>query len=80
MVDKACGVDYPEYPLVYFATPDSRYLYRTVCVRECPMESPAAALPSALDCQPNSEVTSCEEKASPEKPDESVLIYNTTIC
>jgi hypothetical protein len=35
---RACGVDsgVEEYPFIFFATPEDKFLYRTVCVKECP--------------------------------------------
>ena len=37
-IDRACGIDddVKDYPYIYFVTPNSKYLYRTVCVSSCP--------------------------------------------
>jgi len=29
-----------KYPYIYYATPDPAFLYRTVCVSECPSVPP----------------------------------------
>jgi hypothetical protein len=36
-LDRACGVDYPDFPFIYFAYPSEKYLHRTVCVKQCPI-------------------------------------------
>lgn len=41
---KGCGIDYPEYPFIYFASPHSdvffkfiQSLFVTTCVKKCPV-------------------------------------------
>lgn len=34
---KGCGVDYPDYPYIYFVSPEYDNLWRTVCVKNCPV-------------------------------------------
>jgi len=78
-IDRACGVDQnvENYPYIYFATPDAKFLYRTVCVKACPNEADKI---DALDCAVNSVVSSC--KLNPQVTDlsNSVLLYNTIPC
>lgn len=40
-IDRACGVDLglESYPFIYFAAPEEEYLWRTVCVADCPMNA-----------------------------------------
>jgi hypothetical protein len=33
---KACGLDYPDYPYIYFPILSPDYYNYTVCVKECP--------------------------------------------
>jgi len=35
---KGCGVDYLNYPYIYFASPSFDSLWVTVCVSECPKD------------------------------------------
>lgn len=56
---KGCGVDYPDYPYIYFASPSIDSLWVTVCVSECPK-----AGDSSLKCQTNSVVNTCNAKIS----------------
>ena len=60
---KGCGVDYPDYPLIYFVAPnyDVTYvlfqtLWRTVCVKSCPVGTE-----TTLDCQTNKYIASCKK-------------------
>jgi len=44
LIDRACGVDsgVEDFPYIYFANPtNEKYLYVTVCVKECPSEPPS---------------------------------------
>lgn len=36
---KGCGIDYPTYPYIYFASPHADSLWVTVCVSKCPLAS-----------------------------------------
>jgi hypothetical protein len=38
-IEQACGVDLgiDKFPNIYFASIEPEYLYRSVCVSECPM-------------------------------------------
>lgn len=69
---KGCGVDYPSYPYIYFASPHIDSLWVTVCLSACP-----AAGDTELKCQPNSVVTSCSPNKSNDNA-KSVEIYETT--
>lgn len=81
---RACGVSEEaiDYPYLYFATPiidsSGNYLYRTVCLKECPSGVTTNIYASTLECLTNSQVTSCEFKSSP--INESLLFYNTVPC
>lgn len=73
----ACGVDskVQDYPFVYFATPNEKFLYRTVCVSQCPN-----ATTEVLECMPNSVVTSCKVNPSVGNLSQAVLVYDTVQC
>ena len=81
---RACGVDSEaiDYPYIYFVTPSSdssgNYLYRTVCLKECPSNIGSNVYATTLDCLTNNVVTTCSFKAHP--ANESVLYYNTVPC
>jgi hypothetical protein len=36
LLEKACGLDYPEYPFIYFPILSPNYYNYTTCVKECP--------------------------------------------
>ena len=56
--EKACGLDYPDYPYLYFPILSEGYFNHTVCVKECPkLESINKKI--QLDCQTNSLIRSC---------------------
>ena len=80
---RACGVDTEavDYPYIYFVTPNidetGNYLYRTVCLMECPTGI-TNVYTTNLRCLTNNVVTSCSFKASPQNA--SVLFYNTVPC
>ena len=80
----ACGVDDAalSYPYIYFVTPsiDSSgdYLYRTVCLQECPTNITTNVYSMQLKCLTNNVVNSCGFRSSPE--DQSILFYNTVPC
>ena len=57
---KGCGIDYKDYPYIYFASPHSDSLWVTVCVQKCPKQGD-----TVLICQPNSVVTSCSARTVP---------------
>ena len=69
---KGCGVDYPDYPYIYFASPHADSLWVTVCVSACPTESD-----SSLKCQTNSVVTSCNPNNSSDDT-KKVEIYDSS--
>ncbi|KAL4482842.1 hypothetical protein ABPG74_018868 [Tetrahymena malaccensis] len=75
---RPCGhKEYKEHKYLFFATPDSNYLYRTVCVKECPKKLPQDLTGYSLECLPNSVIPKCEY--SPTKdPNQQFLIYETT--
>lgn len=56
--ERACGLDLPDYPYIYFPIllPD-KYNY-TVCVRECPVFE-GTNWPDNISCANNSAVPSC---------------------
>jgi hypothetical protein len=69
---KPCGVgDRQEYPLIYFVSPTPTTLWRTVCVKSCPISDK-----SVLECFPNSVVSSCKSSISSDS-EKSVLIYES---
>ena len=77
---KGCGVDYPEYPYIYFASPHRdvqfslmKSLWVTVCVKSCPK-----AGDSYLVCQPNSLVKTCTPKQNTDNT-KSVEIYDSSV-
>jgi hypothetical protein len=70
---KGCGIDYPQYPYIYFASPHVDSLWVTVCVSACPVGSD-----TALKCQPNSVVTGCNAANSTDDT-KKVEIYDTTL-
>jgi hypothetical protein len=52
---RACGIGKNKgYPYIYFAAPNTKYLWRTVCVKTCPTDKS-----TKLDCSVNSKVTTC---------------------
>ena len=53
---RGCGVDegVVDYPYIYFTSPDPDYLWRTVCVKECPTTND-----TELKCAVNKYVTDC---------------------
>lgn len=51
---KGCGLNYPDHPYIYFASPHYDSLWVTVCLSSCPKEGDLI-----LNCKPNSVVTSC---------------------
>jgi len=52
---KLCGYEKrKDYKFIYFASPDVKYLWRTVCVKKCPNKTD-----KKLDCFPNKYVKSC---------------------
>ena len=59
MIERACGLDYPEYPYIYFPILHPDYYNHTVCVASCPENVSFLAQPSSLACQPNALVPSC---------------------
>jgi hypothetical protein len=81
---RACGVDVEatDYPYIYFVTPNidttGNYLYRTVCLKECPSNISSNVYATTLNCLINDVVTSCSFKAHP--ANESVLYYNSVPC
>ncbi|EGR28485.1 hypothetical protein IMG5_174390 [Ichthyophthirius multifiliis] len=79
--NRQCGIDdLKEYPYIYFATPDSNYLYRTVCVKECPQIIDQPELDSKLDCAVNSVVKQCKLHLGSERgKEDQVLIYDSRI-
>ncbi|KAM3136642.1 hypothetical protein pb186bvf_011278 [Paramecium bursaria] len=60
-----------KYPYIFFTTPHKNYLYRTVCVSECPDQNTRL-----LKCLKNSVVTECEINPSVQDLSKSVLTYN----
>ena len=46
------------YPLIYFAAPSAKTLWRTVCVKTCPN-----ATANSLDCSINSQIKNCSGKS-----------------
>lgn len=81
---RACGVDEDaiDYPYIYYTTPivdtSGNFLYRTVCLKECPDNITANVYGVSLECLVNSQVTACTFKSSPES--DSFLLYNTVSC
>lgn len=60
MLGKACGLDYPDYPVIYFPILLPDYYNHTVCIKSCPTNvSWPGEQPASLPCQTNSNVTSC---------------------
>lgn len=87
ILDVICGVDPTaiDYPYIYFSTPivnpenkDQNYLYRTVCVKECPINLITKIYWAKIKCLPNSLVKNCGFQAAP--VEESVLFYDTVQC
>ncbi|CAD8103704.1 unnamed protein product [Paramecium sonneborni] len=77
----SCGFDLEEFKYIYFTTPSNNFLFRTVCLSECPKNQQI----SKLQCSPNSIVKSCQINPSVTNISESVLsypseIYNSQIC
>ena len=70
---KGCGVDYPNYPYIYFASPHADSLWVTVCVSACPKEGD-----TILKCQTNSVVKSCSAVNYSDNT-KTVQIYDTTL-
>jgi hypothetical protein len=72
LLDRACGQDaaVKDFPYIYYATLESKYLYRTVCVKSCPLTDTDTLL-----CAPNSVVISCSEVDSTTDPSKNVEIY-----
>lgn len=69
---KACGVDErKDYPLIYFVSPTPNTLWRTVCVKSCPISNS-----STLECFPNSVVKNCSKLISTDT-EKQVLIYES---
>lgn len=56
---KGCGIDYKDYPYIYFASPHVDSLWVTVCVSQCPVKGD-----KVLKCKPNSVVKSCNPVTS----------------
>ncbi|CAD8168394.1 unnamed protein product [Paramecium octaurelia] len=77
----SCGFDLEQYKYVYFTTPSNNFLYRTVCLSECPNKQYI----TKLQCSPNSIVKSCQINPSVTNISESILAYpseayNSQIC
>ncbi len=88
---RSCGIDLPDYPYIYFATPTKGYLNRTTCVKKCPVYANETMRETLnLDCVPNKIVQSCIRSdveidsvftfatQTSEFLNSSVFIYNTT--
>ncbi|KAM3134855.1 hypothetical protein pb186bvf_013024 [Paramecium bursaria] len=58
----ACGIDYPNFPYLYWALPYGQYYNRTTCVQFCPNYTTSQQAPVTLTCQTNKLVTSCLSK------------------
>ena len=71
-----------DYPYIYFTTPvlneKDNYLYRTVCVKECPLNLINQIYTAQIKCLPNSLVPECKFIAQPNNV--SVLFYDTVPC
>lgn len=82
--DVVCGVDEKaqDYPYIYFTTPvlneKDNYLYRTVCVKECPLNLIDKIYTAQIQCLPNSLIPECKFIAQPNNV--SVLFYDTVPC
>ncbi|CAD8177642.1 unnamed protein product [Paramecium pentaurelia] len=77
----SCGFDLEQYKYIYFTTPSNNFLYRTVCLSECPNTQQI----TKLQCSPNSIVKSCQINPSVTNISESILAYpseayNSQIC
>lgn len=75
---KGCGIDYPDFPYIFFASPhhdvqklEIQSLWVTTCVSECPKGGDAM-----LKCMPNSVVTTCYPRTTTNNND-SIAIYTT---
>jgi hypothetical protein len=55
---KACGLDYPEYPFIYFPIIHPDYYNYTTCVKECP-QFEGLQFP-IIECKTNHLIRSCE--------------------
>jgi hypothetical protein len=64
---RACGLDLPDHPYLYLASPFPD-LPNSVCVHSCPGPGD-----SSLDCVPNSVVDQCQPRHSPNRTLEIVL-------
>jgi len=71
---KGCGLDYPNYPYIYFASPHADSLWVTVCVSKCPIQTD-----TVLACQPNSLVKTCLPVKSTGDNTKAVEIYDTSV-
>ncbi len=70
---KGCGVDYPNYPYIYFVSPHADSLWVTVCVSACPVDGD-----KVLKCQPNSVVKSCSPVDNSDNT-KTIQIYDTAL-
>ena len=54
---RGCGVDsgVEDYPFIYFTSPDPDFLWRTVCLKECPKKGD-----KVLKCAVNKYVKDCD--------------------
>jgi hypothetical protein len=68
----ACGASkgLEQYPFMYFPTPYEDYIYRAVCVAQCPHGGE-----KALRCRPNRLIPDCSSKPSLDNISEQVLVY-----
>lgn len=58
-----CGYNLnDDYPNIYFVTPQTGYLFRTVCVADCPKAG------KPMNCSVNSLITNCINNFSPTDP------------
>ena len=71
---KACGLNYPNYPYIYFPSPQYNSLWVTTCVSQCPTSNTAT-----VNCQPNSVVKSCAPNNSVNNT-KAFHVYSTYLC
>ena len=63
-----------DFPYIYYATPQAKYLYRNVCVSSCPVQGEIK-----IECQPDYEVLNCLENKSLDYLPMQILVYDSVL-